>query len=175
VDAHAQQFPQLRPHDAAGLTPLPQAVQQAYVASARWLARVLDEAVTIPGTRTKVGLDALLGLIPGIGDLGASVVGGYIVLVASRLGVPAVVLWRMMLNLALDAAVGVVPLVGDALDVAFRANMRNVALLERALTDPAGTRRASRWALAGLGAAFVAMTAAGTAGVILLFHWLRGG
>lgn len=140
----------------------------------RGLARVMDAAFTIPGTRRRVGLDPLLGLIPGIGDLGSAAIGGYIVLVASRLGVPAVVLWRMMLNLAVDTAVGVVPFVGDAFDAAFKANLRNVALLERALADPRGTRRSSWWVLAGLVLTFLGIVAAGIFATVLLVRWAVG-
>jgi hypothetical protein len=144
------------------------------LAVVRGLAWVMDSAFTIPGTRRRVGLDPLLGFIPVIGDLGSAAIGGYILLVASKLGVPAVVLWRMMLNLAIDTAVGVVPFVGDAFDVAFKANVRNAALLERALADPRGTRRASGWILAGLVLVFLAITAAGIFATVMLVRWAFG-
>ncbi len=140
----------------------------------RGLAKALDSALTIPGTRAKIGLDSILGLIPGVGDLGSAAIGGYILMVASKLGVPAVVLWRMLLNLAIDAVFGLVPFAGDIFDVAFKANTKNAALLERALADPAGTRRASRWALVTVGLGFLAVTAAGVVGMIYLFRWLLG-
>ena len=144
------------------------------LAVVRGLAKILDEAFTIPGTRRKIGLDAVLGLIPGIGDLGSAAIGAYIILIASRAGVPAVVLWRMVLNQAIDAVFGFVPLVGDLFDVAFKSNMKNAALLERALASPTATRRASWWTLATVGLVFLAVTAAGVFGVMLLFRRLAG-
>lgn len=170
MEAYAHQARDRGPEEAPGLT----GAASAELAIVRGLAKVLDEAFTIPGTRTKVGLDAILGLIPGIGDLGSAAIGGYIVLAASRLGVPAVVLWRMVLNLAIDTVFGLVPFVGDAFDVAFRANSKNAALLARALADPVGTRRASWWGLVGVGAAFLAITAAGVLGTVLLVRHLVG-
>ncbi len=95
------------------------------VRRARALARWLDDRY----------LDPLLGfLLPGVGDLIGSLLGLYIVAIAKRRGLPRIAIARMLLNLALDAALGVVPLVGDAADVAFRANDRNLALLESRVT-----------------------------------------
>lgn len=168
MEAYAHQARDRGPEEAAGLT----RAGSGELAVVRGLAKVLDEAVTIPGTRRKVGLDAILGLIPGIGDVGSAAVGGYIILAASRLGVPAVVLWRMVLNQAIDTVFGLVPLVGDLFDVAWRANSKNAALLTRALADPAGARRSSGWALFLVGFAFLAVTAAGVVGTVLLVRSL---
>lgn len=110
----------------------------------RALARLLDAAVRVPGTNLRFGLDAVLGLVPGVGDLAGAAASGYIVLAAARLGAPAAVLLRMLLNAAIDAVVGTVPLLGDLFDFGWRANTRNVALLERHLADPRGARAASR-------------------------------
>jgi hypothetical protein len=140
----------------------------------RALARVMDSAFTIPGTRVRVGLDPLLGLLPGIGDAIASAIGGYIVLVAAHLGVSRVVLARMTMNLAADALIGVVPFVGDALDVAFKANKKNVELLERALAEPKAARRSSVWALLGLGLVLLAIAAGGVLLSVWLVQRLRG-
>jgi hypothetical protein len=149
-------------------------MEATHVAVARGLAKLMDEAITIPGTNQKIGLDALLGLIPGIGDIGASAIGGYIVLVASNLGVPQVVLWRMMLNLGVDAMLGLIPFVGDILDIGFKANVRNAKLLTQALAEPQETRRSSRWALLSLGLAFLAITATSIIGTVFLIRWLIG-
>ena len=124
--------------------------EDTQLASVRMLARLMDTAFEIPGTRIKFGLDALLGLLPGLGDAISSAIGGYIVLIAAQMGVPRAVLWRMTLNLGIDALVGVVPLLGDALDVAWKANVKNAALLERALADPHAVRRSSTWMLLGV-------------------------
>ena len=134
----------------------------------RALAKLMDSAFEIPGTGVKFGLDAIIGLLPGIGDAISSAIGGYIVLIAAKMGVPRVVLWRMSLNLLVDAAVGVVPVVGDLLDVAWKANVKNVELLERALSDPRAAKRSSIWTMVGL-VLLVALIGAGSAA---LTWWL---
>ena len=85
----------------------------------------------MPGTSVRFGLDAIAGLIPGIGDLASPVYTALILLEGLRLRVPAVVQARMVLNAAFDMGVGLVPLLGDIADVAWKANLRNLALLER--------------------------------------------
>ena len=110
-------------------------------ASVRRLAHVLDAAVRIPGTKIRIGLDPILGLIPGIGDLAGTVLSGYVVLAAVRLGVPKPVLARMLVNLGIDAVLGAVPLLGDVFDVAWRANSRNLALIESHVATPGATVR----------------------------------
>ena len=110
----------------------------------RRLVRLMDEAVGVPGTRIRLGLDALLGLVPGVGDVVGAVVSGRVLLSAARLGVPAPVLARMAGNMAIDALVGEIPLLGDLFDIGWKANRRNLDLLERHLADPEGTRRGSR-------------------------------
>jgi hypothetical protein len=97
----------------------------------RQLARVMDDAVTVPGTRVGVGLDAVLGLLPGIGDAVGSALSTVIVRDAILARVPMTVLARMALNLVVDALLGLVPGVGDLLDVAHRANRKNLHLLLR--------------------------------------------
>jgi len=108
------------------------------------LARALDSAVRIPGTNVRFGLDAVIGLVPGVGDVAGAAIAAYIVLAAARRGAPPTLLARMLLNVAVDTAVGAVPVLGDVFDVAWRANTRNVALLERHVAAPAETRAASR-------------------------------
>jgi Domain of unknown function (DUF4112) len=108
------------------------------------LARLWDSAIRIPGTRVRVGLDPLVGLVPGLGDAAGALVAAYIVLEAARFDVPGATLLRMLANVAIDALVGTVPVLGDIFDVAWRANLKNVALIEHHLADPRGARRASR-------------------------------
>jgi hypothetical protein len=134
----------------------------------RALTKVMDTAVTIPGTRISFGLDALLGLIPGVGDTVSSVIGGYIILVAHRLGAPTTVLARMVLNQGIDAVVGLIPFAGDLLDIGFKANVKNARLLEQTLEDPRAARRASTWVVIGL---LLVVFAIG-AGTALLGYWL---
>lgn len=93
------------------------------------LARLLDSAVRIPGTNVRVGADAVLNLLPGVGTLTAKALSAYIIWEARRLGVPAKVLARMAGNVGLDFVLSAVPVVGWLSDAFFRANQRNIALL----------------------------------------------
>ena len=143
-------------------------------AAVRQLAHYLDRAFVVPGTNFRVGLDSLIGLIPGVGDVIGSLIGGYIILVAGKLGVPKAVLGRMLLNQGIDAAVGLVPFAGDLLDAAWKSNAKNARLLEQALEDPARARRGSTWMLLGLGLVVLAIGAAGAVGTWLLVKYLVG-
>ena len=93
------------------------------------LAHLMDTAFVIPGLNKRVGLDALIGLVPVIGDFAGVAIASYIVYEARRLGAPRLLVARMMANVAIDGAVGAVPIAGDLLDAAFKANRRNVRLL----------------------------------------------
>jgi hypothetical protein len=97
------------------------------------LATLMDAALVIPGTNVRIGFDALIGLVPGIGDLISAAVSGFVIVEAQRLGAPRWLLARMAGNVALDAIGGTIPLLGDLFDVAFRANLKNVRLLRRHL------------------------------------------
>ena len=101
------------------------------LASLRRWAFLLDSLFRIPGTSVRFGLDGIVGLIPGIGDIASPAYTGLILLEALRLRVPAVVQARMVLNAGIDMAIGLVPLLGDIADIAWKANTRNLALLER--------------------------------------------
>ena len=138
----------------------------------RRLARVLDAAVRIPGTNFRVGLDALIGLVPGVGDAVGAALSGWIVLAAARMGLPKSVIARMLVNLGVDTVVGAVPILGDLFDIAFRANTRNVALIESALAEPVATRKRSRAIVAGIGIAVVALLAVAIAAAVLLVRAL---
>ncbi len=105
------------------------------------LARVMDSIVTIPGTNVRLGLDAVLGLVPVVGDVLSQVISSYIIWEARRIGVSRLTMARMIGNSLVDMAVGAVPVVGDAFDVAFRANVRNLALLKAELERQGVTRR----------------------------------
>ena len=94
------------------------------------LATLLDTAVVLPGTNIRFGLDALIGLVPGIGDTITTAMSLWIVHEAHQLGAPSHVIARMLGNVALDSVVGAVPLIGDAFDVMWRSNRRNMRLLQ---------------------------------------------
>ena len=113
------------------------------LARARTLARLLDSAARVPGTNIRFGADAIIGLVPGLGDIGGAALAGYLVILAQRLGVPRAVVLRMLANVAVDTLAGSVPVIGDLFDVAYKSNLRNVALLERALERPGATTRTS--------------------------------
>lgn len=102
----------------------------AKLARLRRIARLMDSAVGLPGTRFRFGLDGLFGLAPVAGDAASAAVALYIIWEARRLGAPPSLVARMLGNLALDTLGGSVPLLGDLFDVGFKANIRNVDLLE---------------------------------------------
>jgi hypothetical protein len=147
-------------------------VTDASVGRARALARLLDSAVTVPGTNIRVGADSLIGLIPGLGDIAGAVLSGYIVLVATRLGAPASVVARMLLNIGIDTLVGSVPVLGDLFDVAWKSNQMNVSLLERHVGAPVATRRTSRWLVTGVVVVAIGLFVLAGVGVIALIRAL---
>lgn len=110
---------------------------------ARDLARILDSAFRIPGTRLRFGLDPILGLVPGLGDAVGGGFGLYLLFQAYRAGAPAIVMFRMFANIAADVVIGAVPLLGDLLDAGYKANLRNLSLLERYLERPQQATRRS--------------------------------
>ena len=95
------------------------------------MARLLDAAIPVPGTTFRIGLDPILGLIPGIGDLVSPIFTMVILWHARAMGVPRIVQLRMLFNVAIDAVVGAIPLLGDLFDFGWNANLMNVALLEQ--------------------------------------------
>jgi hypothetical protein len=135
---------------------------------ARALARALDSAIRVPGTKIRIGLDPVLGLVPGAGDIAGAMLSAYIVLIAVNKGTPRPVIWRMLGNIAVDTALGTVPVLGDLFDVAYKSNMRNVDLLERYAIEPAAVERRSR-GLAVMVVLFVLVLVAaiGTVGFLL--------
>jgi hypothetical protein len=110
----------------------------------RRLSYLLDNSIPIPGTPFRIGVDSIIGLIPGVGDLVGGAFSLYIILEAARLGAPRSLLARMGWNVAIDVLVGAVPLLGDLFDAGWKANMRNLALLERQVHRPTESARANR-------------------------------
>lgn len=104
--------------------------ERAALRRTRTVARLLDDAVPIPGTGYRIGLDGIVGLLPVAGDAVTAVVGLYIVAEAVRAGASASVVGRMLGNLLVDTVVGSIPVVGDVFDVVWKANVRNVELFE---------------------------------------------
>ncbi len=129
----------------------------------RRLSNLLDEAIAIPGTSWRFGLDPILSLIPAAGDYLSLSLSVYIVWQAYRLGTPKETLIRMVLHLLVDAFLGTVPVVGDAFDFAWKANTKNLQLLEAHLGDGLPTRKGDRWFLllliVGVGVLVIGATA----------------
>jgi Domain of unknown function (DUF4112) len=109
---------------------------QATIDRLRSMTHVLDNAIVIPGTEIRFGLDPILGLLPGGGDAISSLMSVYLVIECLRLGLPKATLGRMLSNLLFDTIVGAVPVAGDLFDVGWKANTRNLKLLEAHLNDP---------------------------------------
>ncbi len=107
----------------------------------RW-SYLLDSAFRIPGTNVRFGWDPIVGLIPGIGDLSSPVFAALLLLQALHMRVPRVVIGRMLINAGLDAMLGVVPVLGNIIDIGWKANVRNMALLERHAEPGVPPRRA---------------------------------
>src|SRR5580692_2879460 len=115
------QYPGAEPYDAAS--------RRAALDRLDMLATAFDTAFILPGTNVRFGVESLLRLVPGIGDVAASALSFYLLYEASRLGVPRLLMARMAANVVLEGTIGAVPFAGDAFDIMFRANRRNVALL----------------------------------------------
>lgn len=107
------------------------------------VATMLDDAIRIPGTDFRIGIDPIVGLVPGIGDLLGGAASLYIILQAARAGAPASVLLRMAANVGIDTLIGAIPVLGDVFDFGWKSNTRNARLLARHIEQPLGTRRAS--------------------------------
>ncbi len=138
------------------------------LARLRRYAYWLDSGIRIPGLRWRIGLDSILGLVPGIGDTAGAVLGGWVFVEALRIGVPAPTLARMLVNLALDSTVGAVPVLGDLFDFVWKANVRNIALLERHQHDRVRASKADRVFVVALVAATAVICLVPIAGVVYL-------
>lgn len=144
------------------------------LARARALTRLLDSAARVPGTNFRFGLDPVLGLIPGLGDVAGAALSGYVVILASRLGAPKSVIVRMLGNVAIDTVAGAMPVVGDLFDAGWKSNTRNLTLLERHVGLPTTERAASR-AVVWLTVAALAVLALGAVALaIFLVRALLG-
>jgi hypothetical protein len=148
------------------------------LARLRLITQLFDQAFTVPGTRWRFGLDALLGLIPGLGDIAGGLVAVYALRVARNLRAPSEIQLHMLTNIALDALVGMIPLLGDVFDFAFKAQTRNLALLERWVDSPQRQQRRSKRGLLLVPMAivfvFATLTALGIWMLVILVQWLWG-
>lgn len=144
----------------------------------RAIARLFDQAFAVPGTKWRFGIDALFGLVPGLGDIVGAVVAVYALHVARTLRAPGPIQLHMLGNIALDAIVGTVPLIGDLFDFVFKAQTRNLALLDSWVAAPDPTAKRSRRGLLLLPIAvltvFIVLTVLGIYVLYLLFSWIAG-
>jgi hypothetical protein len=126
---------------------------ERFAAAERRIGRVthaLDELVKVPGTEFRFGVDPIIGLIPVVGDAMAAVVGGWVIAEAARFGIPRIVLLRMIVNLVVDLAIGLIPFIGDVFDFAIRSNSRNIGLFRRHALDPDASTRGEQAFFLGL-------------------------
>jgi hypothetical protein len=107
------------------------------------LAKLMDSQFKIPGTNIKFGLDALIGLVPGAGDFATFLISGYMITVLSKNGASGFVLARMVLNVVVDSLFGAIPVLGDIFDVAFKANQRNMKLMQQHYIE--GRHKGGAW------------------------------
>ncbi|MEQ8801528.1 DUF4112 domain-containing protein [Haliea sp.] len=136
----------------------------------RLLARyawLLDSSIRLPFGRS-IGLDGIIGLIPGIGDALGAILSSVVIFSAWRMGVPGAILLRMSGNVAIETVIGAVPVIGDLFDFVFKANQRNVQLLQRFERDNRSVQQQSRWVLAVTGIVIILLLAISVTGVAFL-------
>jgi hypothetical protein len=126
----------------------------------RWLALIMDSFLRVPGTKLRFGLDPIIGLLPGIGDVTSAIISAVAFVHAARCGVPKILLARLAMNILINELVGIIPGLGDAFSFWFKSNVRNYELLRRYSAAPARSRR-SDWifVIAVLGLLFVIVCA----------------
>ena len=152
------------------MAPKPVPETEPTPAWAHALVRVLDDGWTIPGTRIGIGLDALLGfLFPTLGDAVTGLASLSLLVLAFRMRLPKVVVLRVVFNIALDVLIGCVPFIGDAFDLIWRSNRRNLQLLQRYTADPLRRPDVGDYSIVGLG---IALVAAAIVLPLLLGVWL---
>jgi hypothetical protein len=115
----------------------------------RWLALIMDNFLQLPGTKFRFGLDPLLGLLPAVGDTGSAIISALALIAAARRGLPKILLARMGLNILINEAVGILPLLGDAFSFWFKSNQRNYELLKQYAAAPGKATR-SNWIFVAL-------------------------
>ena len=138
----------------------------------RRLAYVLDDLVRVPGTNIRFGLDAVLGLMPGGGDVAGGALSAYTIIRAAGLGAGPAVIMRMGLNVLIDTVVGAVPFLGDLFDFGWKSNRRNIALLDRYVTQPAPVQKSSRYVLIAVLCVLLAVLGLAAWASVMLLRWL---
>ncbi|MEG5044142.1 DUF4112 domain-containing protein [Microcoleus sp. B4-C1] len=153
----------------------PNTPSQSHIASLRRLRRIshlLDNAIPIPGTKYRIGLDPILGLIPGGGDVITSIFAGYVVFKSAQMGVPQETLVKMAANIVFDTVAGTVPVAGDLLDVAWKANVKNIELLDAHLGSPEQGKKADWLFVVALLLGLILIVGGVIFLSVMLFAWL---
>ena len=140
----------------------------------RRVGYLLDNSIPIPGTRYRLGIDSLIGLVPGVGDIVGGILSLYIIAQSARLGAPRSLLLRMGWNVAVDTLVGEVPILGDLFDIGYKPNLRNLALLEGYLRRPSEIRRSSTRLVVLLAIGLVLLTVGAIAVAVVFLRFLDG-
>ena len=138
----------------------------------RRIAWLMDNSIGVPGTGFRIGLDPLIGLIPGFGDIAGAIFSCYIVLSGARLGASRSTLFRMLWNVLVEVVIGAVPILGDLFDAGWKANARNLALLERSLENQSLAIAKDRGFVVVLGAGITILAGAAVFSAYLLIRWL---
>ncbi|WP_454061466.1 DUF4112 domain-containing protein [Candidatus Nitrospira salsa] len=136
---------------------------------AKILAKLLDRQFNIPGTSIQIGLDPVIGLIPGIGDFLTSLAGSTILLVAAQYHLPKIVLFRMGINISINGLIGAIPVFGDLFSIWFKSNVRNIELLEKHIHNNKRSSTFGDWAFVGSLFAGIVVLLIGS---ILVTTWL---
>lgn len=136
------------------------------------LAWLMDSSIRIPGTQMRFGLDGLIGLIPGVGDIVGAIISSHIISQAAQVGAPKSILMKMAFNVGLDALLGVIPVIGDLSDFIWKANQKNITLLNNYLIDPQKTTAHSRFFVVTLGFLVVSVVLIIGGFSFLLMRWL---
>lgn len=136
------------------------------------LAMLMDNSIPLPGLKTRVGIDPLIGLLPWFGDAIGALISSYIIAAAARLGAPKAVLIKMAFNVTMDAFIGAIPGIGDLFDFAWKANSRNVRLLEHYVEQPHRTAVTSRLFVVALSLLLIGTIVFIGFLAFLLFRWL---
>jgi hypothetical protein len=118
---------------------------EPYASIARVIATILDTAFQVPGTSIRIGLDPIIGLIPGFGDTLAGLLGSSLLFLGAQIGLPRILLVRMSLNVLLNAMIGAIPGIGDVFSFWFKSNMRNLALIQRYAHEPQRVATTADW------------------------------
>lgn len=138
----------------------------------RQISHLLDDAIPIPGTPYRIGLDPILGLLPGGGDLIGAVFSGYVVFKAAQLGVPQETLIKMAANIVFDTVIGTVPVAGDLFDVAWKANIKNMKLLDAHVGSPEPGKKADWLFVAALLLGLMLIFAGVILLTVMFFGWV---